>query len=145
MNLPPRIRFLAPRDRDAIPALVASAHIALVPLGMRIPGSVPSKVYEDMASGMPVLLAADGKAADIVARAGAGLSVAPDDATAIALALRTLATAPEQRKLAGERGKAAAAAYYDRVDIAHRFIARLSNDARESARVEKGYSGAYLS
>ena len=129
----PRIRFLGARDRDAIPALVASADIALVPLGMRIPGAVPSKVYEGMASGIPVLLAAAGEAADIVDRAGAGLSVAPGDATAIALALRTLATDPEQRRLAGERGRAAAVAFYDRVDIAHRFIARLSNDARESA------------
>jgi colanic acid biosynthesis glycosyl transferase WcaI len=130
----PKIRFLGPRDRDAIPRLVASADIALVPLAMRIPGAVPSKVYEAMASAIPVLLAAEGEAARIVERAQAGIAVAPGDSTAIARALRKLATEPATRKAAGERGRAAAIERYDSIDIARRFIERLADDANDVAR-----------
>jgi glycosyltransferase involved in cell wall biosynthesis len=39
---------------------------------------VPTKLYESLAMGCPVLLAAVGDAADILAETGLGLSVSPD-------------------------------------------------------------------
>ncbi|HEV8063532.1 MAG TPA: glycosyltransferase family 4 protein, partial [Acidimicrobiales bacterium] len=48
------VSFLGPRPRDEVPALLASADIALVPLGVDLPGAVPSKLYEAMGSGLPV-------------------------------------------------------------------------------------------
>ncbi len=124
----PKVSFLGPRDRDEIPRLVASADIALVPLAMRIPGAVPSKVYEAMASGVPVLLAAEGEAADIVTQAGAGVAVPPGNADAIARALRQLTGEPKERKATGKRGRAAAIKLYNRSEIAHRFIDRLAQE-----------------
>ena len=49
------VRFLDPRPAQDIPAFLAAADIILVPLKMYIPGAVPSKLYEAMASGKAVV------------------------------------------------------------------------------------------
>src|ERR1035438_7703891 len=86
------VRFEPPAPSAEMPALVASADIALVPLKTHLPGAVPSKLYEAMASGRPVLLAANGEAAIIVREHGAGIAVEPGDSGAMAAALRLLST-----------------------------------------------------
>ena len=99
------VTILGPRARDEMPELLASADIALVPLRGRIPGAVPSKLYEAMASGLPVVLVAAGEAAEIVTAAGTGIVVAPGDADGLAEALRRLARSPEERRRFGEAGR----------------------------------------
>ena len=117
-----RVRFLDARPPAALPPLLASADILLVPLGMPIPGAVPSKLYEAMASGRPVVLVATGEAAAIVREHDAGLVVAPGDAAGLAAALRTLRDDPIRRRALGENGRRAAVQYFDRSGIAARFI-----------------------
>ena len=46
------VRFLEPQGRSEMPALMASADLALVPLSLHIPGAVPSKLYEAMGAGV---------------------------------------------------------------------------------------------
>lgn len=111
------VRFFDPRPADRIPALVASADIVLVPLKMFIPGAVPSKLYEAMASGRPVVLIAEGEAADIVQRHRAGLVVKPGDIGALVEALRTLYKDPALRRHLGNNGRQAAVEFYDREKI----------------------------
>ena len=117
-----RVRFLDARPPAALPPLLASADILLVPLGMPIPGAVPSKLYEAMASGRPVVLVATGEAAAIVREHDAGLVVAPGDAAGLAAALRTLRDDPIRRRALGENGRRATVQYFDRSGIAARFI-----------------------
>ena len=117
-----RVRFLDARPPAALPPLLASADILLVPLGMPIPGAVPSKLYEAMASGRPVVLVATGEAAAIVREHDAGLVVAPGDAAGLAAALRTLRDDPIRRRALGENGRRAAVQFFDRSGIAARFI-----------------------
>jgi glycosyltransferase involved in cell wall biosynthesis len=50
------IRFLESRPSRELPPIVAAADIIMVTLKMFIPGAVPSKLYEAMASGLPVLV-----------------------------------------------------------------------------------------
>lgn len=123
-----RVRFLDPLPREEIPALLASADIALVPLKVPLPGAVPSKVYEAMASGVPVLLVANGEAADIVRSAGAGLVVAPGDIDGLADGLRRLANNVSERRTMGEAGRRAAVAQFDRRQIAARFLRYLEEN-----------------
>lgn len=52
----PNVRFLDRRPKSEIPGLLASADASLVPLATRMPGTMPSKVYEALASGVPVLV-----------------------------------------------------------------------------------------
>ena len=117
-----RVRFLDARPPAALPPLLASADILLVPLGMSIPGAVPSKLYEAMASGRAVVLVATGEAAAIVREHDAGLVVEPGDAAGLAAALRTLRDDPVRRCALGENGRRAAVQFFDRSAIATRFI-----------------------
>lgn len=111
------VRFFESRPADQIPTLVASADIVLVPLKMFIPGAVPSKLYEAMASGRPVILIAEGEAADIVERHEAGIVVRPGDIETLADAIRTLHKDPALRERLGANGRKAAVEFYDREKI----------------------------
>jgi glycosyltransferase involved in cell wall biosynthesis len=108
------VTFVDPQPREAIPALLASADIAVVPLSHRIPGAVPSKLYEAMASGVPIVLVAEGEPADIVRSSGAGLAVSPGDIDGLAEALRRLARSSEERARLREAGRASAVQRFDR-------------------------------
>ncbi len=125
------VTFLGPLARDEIPSLLASADIGLVPLGTLLPGAVPSKLYEAMASGLPVLAVADGEPAEIVARSKAGTAVRPGDVDALAAALRSLTLDPEYRRTLGSAGRQAAVQRFNRDRICEHFIgfleARLTN------------------
>lgn len=120
-----RVRFLDARPPDALPPLLASADILLVPLGISIPGAVPSKLYEAMASGRAVVLVATGEAAAIVRQHDAGLVVEPGDVAGLAAALRTLRDDAARRRALGENGRRAAVQFFDRSAIAARFIETL--------------------
>ena len=84
------VRFLDSRTADQMPELLASADTLMVPLKGFIPGAVPSKLYEGMGSGRPVVLIADGEAADVVREFNAGMVVEPGNVSGIADALRRL-------------------------------------------------------
>jgi glycosyltransferase involved in cell wall biosynthesis len=115
-----RVRLLPPQPREKIPALLAAADGAVISLGMSIPGAVPSKIYEAMASELPILLVADGEAARRVTAAECGLVVAPGDAAGLADAACRLAGDPELRTRLGSAGRRAAETEYDRRRIAER-------------------------
>ncbi len=119
------VRFLDARPREEMPELVASADLALVPLKMSIPGAVPSKIYEAMGAGVPIVLVAAGEAADIVGRSEAGVAVPPGDVAALEAAIRALAGNPERRAKLGRSGRAAAVRDFDRIGIADRFATHL--------------------
>jgi glycosyltransferase involved in cell wall biosynthesis len=115
--------------RERVPGILAAADVVLVPLATDLPGAVPSKLYEAMASGRPVVLAARGEAAAIVRDADAGLVVSPDDSPRLAEALRTLAGDPELRGRLGANGRRAAEARFDRAAIQGAFIDLLEREA----------------
>ena len=119
------VGFHDPRPRDEMPALVAAADIIPVTLKTELPGAVPSKLYEAMASARPIVLVATGEPADIVRRNEVGLVVAPGDVQGLVAALRTLAADPALRARLGENGRRCAEREYDRGRIIARFMAHL--------------------
>jgi colanic acid biosynthesis glycosyl transferase WcaI len=123
------VTFLEARSRERMPATVASADIALVPLKTKLPGAVPSKIYEAMGSGVPVLLIADGEAADIVTCSRAGIVVPHGAVESIASALRELAGNSRLRRQMGDDGRQAAVARFDRKAICDAFAERLEDRA----------------
>jgi glycosyltransferase involved in cell wall biosynthesis len=109
-----------------MPALLASADIAVVLLRTRLPGAVPSKLYEAMASGLPVVLVAEGEPAEILRSTNAGIAVNPGDLDGLADALRRLAQSKDERARLGAAGRAAAVERFDRRPILDRFIEELA-------------------
>jgi colanic acid biosynthesis glycosyl transferase WcaI len=119
------LRFLDPRPAKEIPALLAAADIILVPLKMYIPGAVPSKLYEAMASARPVVLIAEGEAAELARKHQAGIVIKPGDTRNLVGAIRTLHAQPSLRRALGANGRRAAEQHFDRAKIASRFIDHL--------------------
>jgi colanic acid biosynthesis glycosyl transferase WcaI len=121
------VTFLPPHARQDMPRLLASADIAVVPLKTRIPGAVPSKLYEAMASGLPVVLVAEGEAAEIVRATECGIVVTPGDVDGLADALQRLASSPDERLRLGAAGRAAALEQFDRRRLCDDFIQALES------------------
>lgn len=111
------ILFLGRYPADSMPGLYALADVLLVHLRddplFRI--TIPHKILAYMASGKPVLAAVSGDAADVVARAGAGVTCPPQHPPALAEAVRTLYTLlPSERAAMGFRGQQAVEREYGR-------------------------------
>jgi hypothetical protein len=114
-------RFVAEQPRDAIPPLLCRADAVAVTLRPRKDThTVPSKLYEAMASGRPVLVSADGAPAEILREAKAGLATPASDAAALAASIRALLEDPERAHAFGASGRAYAAAF-DRGRLVERF------------------------
>lgn len=79
------IRFCGVIDHDKVFSLLKAAKISFIPLKSgKMKDSVPTKVYEALGIGCPVLLAAEGDSADIVDEAGMGVHISPDHTENIA-------------------------------------------------------------
>jgi glycosyltransferase involved in cell wall biosynthesis len=120
--------FLGSRSAGEMPSIVASADLLIVPLKGYIPGAVPSKLYEAMASGRPLILVAAGEAAEIVRTHDCGVVVPPGDIAGLACAIAQIRSDPLRANAMGANGRVAAVKHYDRHEIAFRFERRLQND-----------------
>ena len=123
-----RIRFLDPRPHAKMPSVIASGDISIVPLARYIPGAVPSKLYEAMASGRPVIMVAEGEAASIVRDHSAGIVVEPGDVVGLARALESLSCDPDLRVRLGANGRSAAVKHFDRRRIGAEFVEFLEQE-----------------
>ncbi|HSE20428.1 MAG TPA: glycosyltransferase family 4 protein [Pyrinomonadaceae bacterium] len=132
------VRFVDAQPASEIPAFLASSDLALVILKIDIPGAVPSKLYEAMASARPVVLVAQGEAAEIVQNHEAGIVVTPGDIDGLAHALRTLRENPELRRTMGANGRRTVERLFNRKDIASRFREYLEAnlDLKDEGQVE---------
>ncbi len=138
------VRFLEARPVTEVPPLLASADIVLVPLATHLPGATPSKLYEAMASGRPVVLVAEaeGDPARIVREQEAGLVVKPGDTAALTRALCTLAGDPALRHRLGTNGRRAAERHFERREIANRFVDFLEAEYARSPVLHNGFRAA---
>lgn len=121
------VTFLDPVSADHMPEILAAADLIVVPLGMDIPGAVPSKLYEAMATGRAIVLVANGEAAEIVHQYEAGLVVAPGDIHSLALAFQKVREDAHLTGRLGEHARTAAVRHFDRRSIAVPFIRYLES------------------
>lgn len=108
------VALLGPVAAARVPSFYAAADAAAVLL-RDLPiftGALPTKLLEAMAAATPVLLAARGESAHLVAGAGAGAVVAPGSVTALADAIRALAADPANRLRLGRAGRVYADAHF---------------------------------
>jgi len=75
---------------------------------------IPSKIFEAMAMGTPILCAVEGEGAKIVSEAGAGVCISPGDSVIMANAILDLIDRPEELKLMGKRGRQSAVEQFSR-------------------------------
>jgi glycosyltransferase involved in cell wall biosynthesis len=101
--------------RPAVPVervgdVLEECHALLVPLRAHpvLADFIPSKLYDGMAAGRPVIVAAAGEAARLVEETGCGLVTEPEDGEGLAAAVRALAGDRERAGALGAAGRAAA-------------------------------------
>jgi glycosyltransferase involved in cell wall biosynthesis len=107
---------------DEVPGLLAAADICLVPL-RDVPlfaTFIPSKMFEYLAAGKPVIGSVTGEPAQILREAGA-VVVPPEDSQALAGAITSLATDPGRRAAMGQRGRAYVEKFFDRAELARQY------------------------
>lgn len=91
-------RFVAQCPREEIPALLNLCDLCIVPLRNTdvFRTVIPSKLFECMAAGVPVIMSIpEGEATAIVESTGCGLVVAPEDPAALAAAIERLRAEPQ--------------------------------------------------
>lgn len=111
-----------------VPAIYAAADACLVPL-RDVPifeAFIPSKLFELLAAGRPIIGAVRGEARRILERSGGALLVNPRDAAGIASAIRRLRDAPHLRARLGQAGRAFVVEHYDRNALAERYLELLA-------------------
>ena len=112
---------------------VSIIHLKKTPLFTTV---IPSKLFEGMAMGIPVLLGVAGESAEIVQREGVGLAFEPENAAALADQLLTMLRDPMKRTEFSHRG-CAAARHYDRASLARDMLATLERVAGRIDHAEK--------
>jgi len=120
------VSFIPARPRHTIPDYLSAGNLALVPLTRkRLIGALPSKMFDAMACCRPVLLCAEGEAADVLRQAEAGIVVPPQDPDAIAEAILKLKADPGLAERMGRNGRAAVCRGYSRQALAAQLTAVL--------------------
>jgi glycosyltransferase involved in cell wall biosynthesis len=125
-----RVRMFDSVPADQVPPLLLAADMALVPLRFALTGAVPSKIYEAMAAGLPVVFVGDGDGVGIVESSGVGVVCPIGDTAALVRAIERLAADRELRMRMGRGGREAAASQYSRRAVAGRLAALVDWVAR---------------
>jgi glycosyltransferase involved in cell wall biosynthesis len=118
------VRMLPSVPRAEVPGLYAAADVCLVPL-RDVPlfeTFVPSKLFEVLAAGRPIIGAVRGEARDILRRSGGALLVEPGNGAAIAEAAEHLRADPALRDALARQGRAFVEQHYDREALASRYL-----------------------
>jgi putative colanic acid biosynthesis glycosyltransferase WcaI len=113
------VEFLEGVPRERVAPILASCDALLLIL-RRDPLfeiTIPSKLYEYMAAGKPILCSVGGEAAGLVASARCGISVEPSDGAALARAVEKLSEAPALRRNMGRRGERCAREQFPRDNL----------------------------
>lgn len=102
---------------------------------------LPSKMFEAMGSGKPIVLGVEGEARDVLERAGCGIPVPPEDPVALAEAIRSLAGSEKKRVALGEAGRLFVESEFSRSVWARRYMEWLEEQVlgtghRDSAAVD---------
>ncbi len=119
------VTLLRTCPREEVPAFYQASDVCIVPLA-DIPSfrdTIPSKIFEIMGSGRPLIGALAGEGAELIERSGAGLVVPPENPNVLADAVTRMAgmTAPARDQM-GRNGRHFVEKHFDRSILARRYL-----------------------
>jgi glycosyltransferase involved in cell wall biosynthesis len=139
------VDFFPPLPADQMAELLAAVDVSIVPLKGNdlFRGALPSKLFEALGAGVPVVAALDGEAKELIEKSESGLVVAPENPEEMSQAVLRLFRDPELCKRLGENGRAFVRIHHDREEIAKRFeglfFSAVSPDrSKSTARRDEG-------
>lgn len=117
--------FHDPVNKARLAGLMAATDLGLQVLA-NVPafyyGTSPNKFFDYIAAGLPVLNNYPGWLAEMITEQGCGFAVPPENPSAFADALEHAAADHKALKAMGQRGRALAAAQFDRTELADRWV-----------------------
>jgi glycosyltransferase involved in cell wall biosynthesis len=120
------ITFPGVFPKKRIPSILASMDAALIPLMTTFPGAMPSKSYEALACGLPLVVASKADIAEFVAKHKVGFVVEPMDVPALVKVVQRLADDAALRRDLGIQARQVAL-QFDR-DVVARRTSKLFED-----------------
>ena len=126
------VTFWDQRPRSEVARIISASDVCLCvlrdqPLFRKV---IPSKIFEYMGAGKPIVSTVDGEARAIIERAGSGIYSPPEDATALAAALRRLSTSTAELAAMGQAGREHVERYYSRPALARRYLTIIDDVVR---------------
>lgn len=127
------VRLYGARPRDQIADYYTACSVGLVPLrrASLFETVLPSKMFECMATGTPVLLGVVGDAERLLHAADAGWCFAPGDGLALARLVRRIRSEPGLLDEKGRNGRRYVREHFDRERISSAYLERLRSLTRE--------------
>lgn len=116
--------FLENKPRNEIPSIVVGCDAYIVPLKKLdlFLGAIPSKLFEPLAMGKPIILGVDGEARDLFINKGkCGLYFEPENSSSLCDCINILANNPALVRELGENGKQYVRQNFDRQKIGDEF------------------------
>ena len=117
------VHFFPPQPSARMAVIMVSIDIAIVPLKRTdlFKGALPSKLFEALGSGVPVIAAVEGEAKQLVELSGGGVAIEPENAEMMAGAISRLSVDKKLRQELGAAGSDYIAKHYSRRTIAEHF------------------------
>lgn len=117
------VHFFPPQPTARMADILVSIDVAIVPLKRAdlFKGAIPSKLFEALGSGVPVIAAVEGEARKLVDLSGGGIVVEPENAEEMASAIVRLLLDEKLRQEFGSNGRNYVAKHYSRKTIAEQF------------------------
>jgi glycosyltransferase involved in cell wall biosynthesis len=135
----PNVMMLDQQPKAKMPLLwdlaaVSIVHLKKSPVFTTV---IPSKIFESMAMEKPILIGVEGESAEIIAKAGAGICVEPENARQLADAVLILARDPERLRSMGAMGRKFVMEHFDRERLAMRYESLIGRTAAGLHRVSE--------
>ena len=117
------VRFLPSQPSSRMPEILTSVDVSIVPLARTelFKGALPSKLFEALGAGVPVIAAVEGEAKALVEASGGGVVIEPENAEKMVEAIVRLFLDPGLRQRLSAAGRNYVVTHYNRKTIAERF------------------------
>jgi len=127
------VTFTGRQPKELIPSILAAADVCLVHLRKTplFESVLPSKIFECAAMAKPIILGVRGQAAKMVADAGAGLCIEPEDAEQLAGTVQRLRDNPHLCATLGQAGYKWVTKQFNRDNLAEAYLQIIQDVLRE--------------
>ena len=122
--------FLDAISKKEMPSVLRSVNAAIIPLRKLdlFLGAIPSKIFENLAMEVPVLLGVNGEARQLfIDKGNAGLYFEPENSEALTVAILKLIEDKEMALQLGRNGRHFVNEYFNRENIAQNFFKKLNS------------------
>lgn len=132
----PNLRIAGQLPKGEMPAVWSATDVSLIVLRKSdtFTKVLPSKMFEAMAMGCPIILGVEGEAKVLLKEAGAGVAITPESAEELAALVLKLSRDPELCARLGSNGQNFVRANFDRTTLAKLYINVLARVATTATR-----------